>query len=129
MKSKVVAAILAFFLGGFGVHKFYLNQSGMGLMYLLFCWTGIPMVIAFFEGIIYLVTDDQEFQRKYGEQRQLPHTGGSQSAQNVTVNLSGQGGGNSGNVSEELHRLNELRTAGVLTDDEFQVQKQKLLSS
>ena len=34
MKDKTTAAILAFFLGGFGVHKFYLGESGLGIIYL-----------------------------------------------------------------------------------------------
>jgi TM2 domain-containing membrane protein YozV len=128
MKSKFVAAILAFFLGGLGIHKFYLNQSGMGLLYLLFCWTGIPMFIAFLEGIVYLVTDDQKFQRKYANQAQAqqPHQGPNQTAQNVTVNMAGQGPNVS--VSDELQKLSELRTSGVITDAEFQAQKQKLLA-
>lgn len=65
-KSKVVAAILAFLLGGFGIHKFYLNQIGMGIIYLLFCWTFIPAIIAFIEFIILLLMSDAEFNRKYG---------------------------------------------------------------
>jgi TM2 domain-containing membrane protein YozV len=128
MKSKFAAAMLAFFLGGLGVHKFYLDQSGTGLFYLIFCWTGIPMVIAFFEGIVYLTTSEQAFQRKYGNQQapaQLPQAAPSQTAQNVTVNMAGQGPGVS--VSDELKKLSDLRTAGVLTDAEFQAQKQKLL--
>ena len=36
MKDKNVAAILAFFLGGLGVHRFYLNQIGLGFVYLIF---------------------------------------------------------------------------------------------
>ncbi|MGM9508565.1 TM2 domain-containing protein [Larkinella sp. GY13] len=37
MKSKSTAALLAFFLGGLGIHKFYLRQTGWGVAYLLFC--------------------------------------------------------------------------------------------
>lgn len=65
-KSRVIAALLAFFLGGFGVHKFYLGQVGMGIVYLLFCWTFIPAIIAFIEFIILLLMSDIEFNRKYG---------------------------------------------------------------
>ena len=65
-KNKVTAAILAFVLGGFGIHKFYLGQVGMGIVYLLFCWTFIPAIIAFIEFIILLVMSDDEFNRKYG---------------------------------------------------------------
>lgn len=32
-RDKTVAAVLAFFLGGIGIHKFYLGQSGQGILY------------------------------------------------------------------------------------------------
>ena len=49
-----------------GVHKFYLGQIGLGVVYLLFCWTFIPSIIAFFEFIFFLIMSDDEFNRKYG---------------------------------------------------------------
>ncbi|HAV3169933.1 NINE protein [Acinetobacter baumannii] len=65
-KSKVVAGVFALLLGGFGAHKFYLGKIGQGILYLIFCWTFIPAIIAFFEGIIYLCTSDEDFANKYG---------------------------------------------------------------
>ena len=38
-KSKTVAALLAFLVGGFGIHHFYLGNPLLGVLYLLFCWT------------------------------------------------------------------------------------------
>lgn len=64
-KDKLVAALLAIFLGGFGVHKFYLGSIGLGILYLLFCWTFIPSMIGFIEGIIYLTTDEAKWSQKY----------------------------------------------------------------
>ena len=64
-KNKLVAALLAIFLGGLGIHKFYLGKIGWGIVYLLFCWTSIPSIIGFIEGIIYLVMSDSEFAKKY----------------------------------------------------------------
>lgn len=64
VKSKVTAGVLALVLGGFGVHKFYLGKIGMGILYLVFCWTYIPALVSFVEGIIYLCSSDENFSRK-----------------------------------------------------------------
>ncbi|MFM0218081.1 TM2 domain-containing protein [Paraburkholderia caledonica] len=64
-KDKVIAAVLAFFLGGFGAHKFYLGSPMWGLLYLLLCWTFIPACIALIEGIYYLTLSDKDFKGKY----------------------------------------------------------------
>ena len=65
-KSRVAAALLALFLGGIGIHKFYLGQPGMGIVYLLFCWTFIPSIVALIEFIILLTMTDEAFAAKYG---------------------------------------------------------------
>lgn len=53
--NKWVYFILALFLGGIGVHKFYSGFSGKGIMYLVFSWTLIPAIIAFFTSIMTLL--------------------------------------------------------------------------
>ena len=40
---------LCFFLGGIGIHKFYAGKWIQGLLYVAFCWTGIPVIIALFD--------------------------------------------------------------------------------
>ena len=65
-KSRIVAGVLGLLLGGLGIHKFYLNKAGLGLVYILFCWTFIPAIIGAIEGIIYLVQDDNTFALKQG---------------------------------------------------------------
>jgi TM2 domain-containing membrane protein YozV len=64
-KSKTSAALLAFFLGGIGVHKFYLGRGGMGVLYLLFCWTFIPAFVAFIEALVLFGMSEDEFARKF----------------------------------------------------------------
>jgi hypothetical protein len=60
-RSRVTAAILALFIGGLGIHKFYLGKSGAGIVYLLFCWTFVPAIVAFIEAIIYFTQSDEAF--------------------------------------------------------------------
>lgn len=52
--NKLVYALLAIFLGGFGIHKFYEGKMWKGIFYLLFCATGIPAIIGLVEGIMAL---------------------------------------------------------------------------
>lgn len=64
-KDKIVAALLALFVGGLGIHKFYLGRTGAGIAMLLFCWTGIPSFIAFIDFIVLLCSSDHAFMQKY----------------------------------------------------------------
>ncbi|MEX2644214.1 MAG: TM2 domain-containing protein [Acetobacterales bacterium] len=64
-KNKLAAALLAIFLGAFGIHRFYLGQW-WGIFYLLLFWTAVPAVISFIEGIVFLLTDDERWEEKYG---------------------------------------------------------------
>lgn len=70
-KDKLVAGLLAIFLGTLGIHKFYLgyNKSGviMLLVSLLTFGVGatVMAVIALIEGILYLTKSDAEFYQTY----------------------------------------------------------------
>lgn len=65
-KSKLVAALLALFLGGLGIHKFYLGKS-IGILYLIFFWTFIPAIVALIDAIILLTMTDENFDRIYNQ--------------------------------------------------------------
>ncbi len=107
MKNKNTAAIIAFFAGGFGAHKFYLGQTGIGILYLVFFWTAIPFFIAFIEFILLLMMDDKDFDTKYN---------GGKSSTNL-----GTG------TADELEKLHALKVKGIITESEFQARKNKLL--
>ena len=73
-KSKIVAGLLAFFLGGLGIHKFYLGCNKEGIIMLLIWFfglflAGIPSIIiaiiAFIESLIYLFKSDEDFYNTY----------------------------------------------------------------
>jgi TM2 domain-containing membrane protein YozV len=183
MKDKNIAAILAFFFGWMGAHKFYLGQIGSGVVYLAFSWTTIPLFISFIEFIILALMDRDEFHRRYNGSHSL-------AASPVVVNMLPpapnyyppqqppgvyppgmypqyppgmypqgvmyppgmypqgmypQGmypqqpyphptaypapaqAPSQGDVIGRLEKLNELRIAGLLTDDEFTQQKARIL--
>ena len=58
MKPRVIAILLALFLGGIGIHRFYMNRPGSGIIYVLFCWTFIPAIVALVEALLLLLTTD-----------------------------------------------------------------------
>ena len=57
-KSRVAAGLLGIFLGAFGVHRFYLGYTGVGLAQLLLgfvtCWI-VSSIWGLIEGILILV--------------------------------------------------------------------------
>lgn len=67
MKDKNVAGILALFLGGFGVHRFYLGQVGLGFFYLIFFWFPLMWIISLIDAIVFFSTDKDHFDTKYNK--------------------------------------------------------------
>lgn len=64
-RSKDVATVLAMLFGGLGIHHFYLGNPAFGIVYLLSCWTLIPVVVGFVEGLVYLSMSGAAFDRKF----------------------------------------------------------------
>ena len=48
-RDEVVGILLALFLGSFGLHHFYLRRTGLGILYLCFCWSAIPGLLGVIE--------------------------------------------------------------------------------
>lgn len=65
MRSKSTTIMLAFLLGGLGIHRFYLGQNKLGLFYLLFFWTFIPALIALIDFFTFIFMSDDSFNYKY----------------------------------------------------------------
>lgn len=61
--SKVAYVLLAFFLGGLGIHNFYAGKVGLGILFLVFCWTFIPSIAAFVQAIIALCKTSDAYGR------------------------------------------------------------------
>jgi len=76
--KRMGAALLAIFLGGLGIHKFYLGYNIAGIIHLVVSlvvvpivtlfscgflfWLGFfPLIFVIIEGIIYLTKSDDQF--------------------------------------------------------------------
>ena len=133
MKNKFTAAVLAFFLGGIGVHRFYLGQAGSGIAYLLFCWTSIPFFIAFIDFLAFLLMSEQSFDRKYNYQ--FTSKGGNVQTTTVVNNIhtappaTSHPPSNQPNHMDALERLYDLKQKGVLSEEEFAFEKAKILGN
>lgn len=149
MKNKVVAGILAIIFAGLGIHSFYLGQPGKGIIYLLITgfsffvgfvipvfWiiTFIVGFVSFITGIILLCENEDSFNLKYNKgysmqqrpfayQQQYQNAASQQSTSQSNVVKAGE------NKTKMLMKLKELLDKGVLTQDEFDVEKQKILKS
>lgn len=68
-RNKYVAAVLAFFLGVFGIHRFYLGRIGSGIAMLVVTMTLVGMFVtglwAFIDMVRYLIMSDSEFAHRY----------------------------------------------------------------
>ncbi len=168
MKDKNVAAILALFLGGIGVHKFYLGRTGAGLLYLLFSLTMIPALLAVIDFFVLALMDTDEFNRRFNGANMLPQVvvnmlppagyapgypptpygapgypphpnmqggyppppyGGPAYPQQPALTPAPPAGAGLSpeDLAKKLEKLNELRIAGLLSEEEFNQQKSRIL--
>jgi TM2 domain-containing membrane protein YozV len=135
MKTRGTTLLMCFLGGGIGLHRFYLGQTGLGLVYLLSCWTFIPACIAFCELLYFLFMSDAQFDSQYNQlalayqqpAHQLP-------MQQVHIHTNGHGGypgapggGGGQDLSTQLHQLHDLHVKGILSAQEFEAQKRRIL--
>lgn len=48
-RDELLGVLLAVLLGSFGAHHFYLRRNGLGVVYLVLFWTGIPAILGIIE--------------------------------------------------------------------------------
>lgn len=72
LRTQTAAGLWCIFLGAFGAHWFYLRNIVLGVFSLLFCWTGIPGVVAFVNGFQIAFGNRQKWDRKYNNGIETP---------------------------------------------------------
>ena len=126
-KDKTTAGILGILLGSLGVHRFYLGFIGVGLLQILVTifTFGLGSIWGFIEGILILVQDDWTD----SEGRLLRGNKKGQQAyyDGVSRELKPPIMGNANLNFHQLKELNELKEKGIITQEEFDREKQKLL--
>ncbi len=65
MKNKYVAAFLALIFGWLGVHRFYLGQVGLGILYLILLGTGLSFLLGLIDAVAFFAMDPERFDEKY----------------------------------------------------------------
>ena len=68
-RNRLLAAVLAFFIGPLGIHRFYLGRIGTGILMLVLSCTVIGLFVtvpwALLDTIRYLVMSEREFAGRY----------------------------------------------------------------
>ena len=73
-KNRKIAAVLAFIGGTFGIHKFYLNDPGSGIFYIVVALITsavfpIATVLGVFDAIRLMMMSDQQFDAKHNKEK------------------------------------------------------------
>lgn len=137
MKSKSVAVVLAILLGGLGIHHFYLGNTKKGLFYLIpwiiFCWSlFVPIllwIIETIEGISLACKSQEDFDAVYNMDNYKIKNVPSKSSSNYSNEHNTASEFKPTSKSEQLLELKKLLDAGVLTEEEFNTQKKKILDA
>ena len=117
-KDPTTALLLCLILGGVGGHEFYLNKVTKGVVYLLFCWTFIPVFVA----LIQLFT----IQMRVKDENDVV-------AQKILEGIKDQGpigsigAGNVAGLQVDQSKLQEMLDSGTVSEEEYQQLRKKSL--
>ena len=122
-KDKTTAGILGILLGWLGIHRMYMGFVGIGLLQIvvtIFTF-GLGGWWGFIEGILILVNDDwTDSEGRLLKGNEKPHL---QVPTPPRAGFANEGD----NKFQKLKELNELKEQGVITPEEFEREKRKIL--
>lgn len=65
MKDKTLTGLLALILGSLGIHRFYLGQTKLGILYIILLFTGVSAILGLIDAVIFLTMNQDDFDDKY----------------------------------------------------------------
>lgn len=66
-KKRIPAALLALFLGWIGIHRFYLQQPVLGVVYIILMFFGISFILGLIDAIVFFSMSREEFDKRYNK--------------------------------------------------------------
>ncbi|KLI14307.1 TM2 domain-containing protein [Brachyspira hyodysenteriae] len=66
--KAIICSAISLILGGIGIQKFYLGQTKRGILYVLFCWTGIPYLLCIIDLIRFIFMSEKDFNLTYNKE-------------------------------------------------------------
>lgn len=129
MKNKTTAGLLALFLGGWGVHYFYIGNNNKAVAYLLVTIFGLGVgafvieIMSIIDAIGFFSMTDEEFEKIYiGNERENSVGSNNQkkTANNVNDELTEK--------YQKLKRYKELLDMNAITEEDFSELKNKILA-
>lgn len=128
MREKLVATLLAFFLGVFGIHHFYLGQKKLGIAYLLFCWTMIPFFLGIVDAVLLFLKKQTDFDLKYNSEYYLDRSERMYLEEDFNSNrkIPENRRLHYYSTAEEIEKLHELMLKGIISEQEFAERKNRL---
>jgi len=118
MKSKSTAYILWFFLGVLGAHKFYLNKTGIGVLYFFTLGlAGIGWLIDLFTLSRQVVVCNAGIRRKAVANNRANAVANAPAGNNISQP----------SLFEQLHELHKLFEKGIISEEEYDAKKSKIV--
>ena len=124
-KNKDTALKLCIFGGIIGLHQYYVGNIKKGILYL---FTGGLMMFGWWADIVKILLGS--FKDNTGMPLRAKKKDYDKEINSIptSINIVKQSSENNVDVAEQLKKLADLKDSGVLTEEEFNSQKAKLLS-
>lgn len=126
MREKYIAILLAFFLGGFGLHRFYLGQPKRGLLYLVFFWTLIPFLVSLLDAFFLFLKEREAFDLQYNSEYYLEDPEQFSLEEKLDGRTKIDDSLHTFSTADEIEKLHNLMLQGIISEREFAECKDRL---